>query len=149
MKDAVKPAEFERKSSDSAVCQFYEDYWNDAEQRNYTIHVCAHPGNRGERSSIAVISELHDDNEYSCWHKNPKMPYRCWGEGEKIAKCPMALTETRPEVECSMFVSEEAHPTKARVTKEEIREKFYQPIGICMSCQNCIEKKVLKEKRTA
>jgi hypothetical protein len=139
MDSAIKPVEFERKSRSLIGCKFHDWYWNDAEQRNYTIEVCNHPENRGKESGIELPLDMgHNSHEYSCWHKNPTMPNRCWGESEKTARCPMAITKTEPEVECHVFVKEEAHPAKALVTKEEIKERFYQPTGACLTCRNCI-----------
>jgi len=136
MKDIIKSKQFKRKPLESLNCDFYDYHWNDSEQRNYIIKVCNNDKNEGESENIADY--FHSSHEYSDHYKNTKMPYRCWDEDNKIAKCPMALTDTEPEVECSLFVPEKARPTKALVTKEEIKERFYQPTGICMACKNCI-----------
>ncbi|MGD9276869.1 MAG: hypothetical protein PVJ67_06890 [Candidatus Pacearchaeota archaeon] len=51
----------------------------------------------------------------------------------------MALTQSVPEVDCSVFDSEEVHPTKALISKEDLRDKFYQANAVCISCRNCLE----------
>jgi len=81
----------------------------------------------------------HDSQTYSCWHKNESMRYRCWGNHRKILECLMALTKSMPEVDCELFMPEEIHPSEALVTKQELKERFYQPNGYCLVCQNCVD----------
>ncbi|HTY43757.1 MAG TPA: hypothetical protein VMC80_00755 [Patescibacteria group bacterium] len=79
-----------------ATCIFDESYWNDQEQRNYRLYRCNNPENTGGTGSHCgddgrlLKHEFHDSRTYSCWYKNKGMRYRCFGEPEEIAKCPMA-----------------------------------------------------------
>ena len=127
-----------RKPLPYASCIFADEWWNDSEQCNYHLHKCNNPENTGGKSNF-ILGKIYDKNEYSCHHKNEEMKYRCWGMSEKIAECSMALSQTQPEVDCEMFTEEEASPSIALVSKEELKEKFYQPNGLCLSCQNCLE----------
>lgn len=131
----------ERKPLPTAWCNFATSWWNDPEQRNYFLYECNNPENvGGERDSpFSDYEDFHGPRTYSCWHKNEGMKYRCWSESKKIAECPMALTNTKPEVECERFEPEKAHPLKALVTKEELRKKFYAPNYFCITCSNCLE----------
>lgn len=77
-------------------CIFYDEWWNDQDQRNYVLHKCKNPENTGGKESgigddeRLLKHEHHDVRTYSCWYKNRGMIYRCFGEPEKIAECPMA-----------------------------------------------------------
>lgn len=132
---------FERKPASFAYCAFYERWWNDPEQRNYTLESCNNKENTGGCTSKDRYIDRHSDRTYSCWHKNEGMKYRCWGDSEKVMECEMALVRTEPEVKCEKFVEEQAHPKQALVLKEEIRERFYEADGLCAICQNCFEEK--------
>ena len=127
-----------RKPLSFASCIFADSWWNDSEQRNYILYECGNPENVGGKLNYS-LNNSHGERTYSHWHKNEGMTYRCWSEPEKIAECPLALTKTEPEVDCRRFIKEEAHPSEALVTKKGLREKFYQPDALCLSCQNCIE----------
>jgi hypothetical protein len=139
MKIETEQKIFERKPSSLASCVFYEHWWNDPEQRNYILEQCNNKKNTGGCSCAPFGEFSHGERTYSCWHKNEGMKYRCWGDSEKVMKCPMALCKTEPEVACEKFVEEQAHPKKAVVLKEEIREMFYQADGLCAICRNCFE----------
>ena len=137
--DKITPKEFERKPLPLAICIFDDSWWNDPEQRNYTLHKCNNPKNTGGKSGEPWQGDLHGEHTYSSWHENEGMKYRCGSNPEKIAKCPMALAKTEPKVKCERFVEEKAHPSKALVLKPELREKYYQTDGVCLSCQKCID----------
>jgi len=129
---------FERKPISLALCRHYDYWWNDPEQRNYTLHQCRNKENTGGITG-SVNLEFHGTRTYSVWHENKGMKYRCWGKSEKKLECELAVAKTQPEVPCQRFVSEEAHPKEALVLKEEIRERFYETDTLCAMCQNCFE----------
>jgi hypothetical protein len=130
---------FKRKPLSLAHCIFYKTWWNDPEQRNYTLEECKNEENTGGQIGHPWGNDSHNERTYSTWHENKGMKYRCFGDFEKIANCEMALTETKPEVECERFETEKAHPSKALVLKEELRKRFYETDGLCLICQNCLE----------
>jgi len=127
-----------RKPLTLAGCVFASDWWNDPEQKNYILYECNNPENAGGESK-SHTGEYHGKRTYSCGHENEGMSHRCWSNPEKIAKCPIALTNTEPEVECERFVKEQTHPSVALVSKEGLKNEFYQPDALCISCGNCIE----------
>ena len=142
MESKIEQKTFKRKPLSLTHCIFYESWPNDSEQRNYTLHKCKNDKNTGGQigDPWGDNDNPHDARTYSGWHKNEGMKYRCWGRPEEIAECEMALSRTKPEVECARFEREQAHPTKALVLKEELRERVYETDGLCLVCQNCLEK---------
>lgn len=64
--------------------------WNDFEQKNYILYTCGNSDNTGGVATDFLFErDPHGENTYSCWHQNEGMKYRCWGNSEKMAKCPM------------------------------------------------------------
>jgi hypothetical protein len=83
-------------SEEETKCDFYTQMWNDPEQRNYIIHECKNKDNvggiigfdRDDNSELPLLL-VHGNKMYSCWYKNNGMTFRCFGDQEKIAKCPL------------------------------------------------------------
>lgn len=119
-------------------CIFADSYVNDPEQRNYFLYKCKNPENEGGETS-ARMEDFHDARTYSCWYKNEGMRYGCWSKPSKIINCPMALAYTEPEINCEKFKKEKTSPLKALITKEGLKEQFYQPDELCISCENCLD----------
>ena len=76
------------KKSGLIDCAFSSFRWNDFVQRNYLIHTCANPENTGGIDAN-INGEKHWGRDYSCWHKNENMKYRCWSNSGKMKNCPM------------------------------------------------------------
>lgn len=144
MEEVETEKTFKRKELKNTICKFFESWWNDPQDRNYTINECNNPKNTGGKGTDFLNrGQNHSSQQYSCWHKNPGMQNRCWGNPKKMNECEMALTNLQPEVKCEIFKeyyqNQTAHPSEALVTKEEIREILCNTRNNCLSCQNCLE----------
>jgi hypothetical protein len=119
-------------------CVFYSWNHNDSSERNYIVHTCSSLENVGGVGK-EMAGVFHGDQDYSCWHENKGMSYKCHGNLNKIEACPMAMTVSRPEIPCELFAKERVHLRESLVSKEKLRENFYQDNGLCLSCGNCFE----------
>ncbi|MGD9276868.1 MAG: hypothetical protein PVJ67_06885 [Candidatus Pacearchaeota archaeon] len=60
-----------------AGCIFNDWWWNDPEQRNYTLHECTNSENKGGKSKIVFSEDFHGERTYSYYYQNEGMVYRC------------------------------------------------------------------------